>query len=44
VLECQENVGCVESSGILLESANLRQIEEEFSTWAVFKHKEELGF
>ena len=42
MLEGEKNVGSVELGGILLESANLTQIEEEFSTWAVLEAEEEL--
>ena len=41
VMQCQQDITCVESGSIFLEPSNLRKIEKEFSTWAVFQHKEQ---
>lgn len=43
VMQSQEYIGCIESGGILLESTNLRKIEEKLTTWAIFEHKKELA-
>ena len=43
MVKCQKNIACVESGCIFLESANLGQVKEEFTTWAVLKDKEKLA-
>ena len=42
MLKGEKNVGCIELGGILLESANLTQIEEQLTAWTVLKAEEEL--
>ena len=41
LLQCQENVGCVEPGRVLLKPADLAEVEEEFTTWAVLETEEE---
>lgn len=43
VFQGQEDVGSVEPGGVLLEPADLGEVEEELSTWTVLQHEEELG-
>ena len=40
MLQGQKDIGGVELSCILLESANLTEIEEQLSSWAVLKTEE----
>ena len=42
VFQREQNIRCIEPSSVLLEATDLRQIEEELSTWAVLKHEKEL--
>lgn len=42
VVESQQNVACIESSGVLLEPPDLGQVEEQLSPGAVLQHEEEL--
>ena len=42
VLESEENVGGVELGCVLLESADLTQVEEELTSWAVLETEEKL--
>lgn len=42
MVEGEQNVRCVESGSIFLETANLREVEEKFSSGAVFKYEKQL--
>ena len=42
VLQGEQDVGSIELGGVLLESANLTQIEEELTTRAVLETEEKL--
>ena len=44
VLEGQEDVGRIELGSVLLEAADLTQVEEKFTAWAVFETEIELAF
>lgn len=44
MLQSQEHVRRVKFGGVLLEAANLREIEEELAPRAVLEHEEELGW
>lgn len=41
VLKCQQDVGCVEPSCVLLEATNLGEVEKELATGAVLKTEEQ---
>ena len=43
MVQGQQDVGGVEPCGVLLESTDLRQVEEQFATRAVLEDEEELG-
>ena len=43
VLQGEEDVCCVELGGILLETTDLTEVEEELTTWAVLKAEVELA-
>ena len=43
VLKGKEDVGCVKLCSILLEAADLAQVEKELTTWAVLKAEVQLA-
>ncbi len=44
VLKSQQDVCCVESRRVLLESTNLGEVKEELPTWAILKTEEKFVF
>ena len=44
MLKSEQNISRVKLSSILLEPANLAQVEEKFTTWAVLEAEEEFVF
>ena len=43
MLQGEEDVRCVELGGVLLETTDLAEVEEELTTWAVLKAEVELA-
>jgi hypothetical protein len=43
MMKCKQNVGSVKSGCVLLKSPNLREVEEELTSWAVLKHEKEFA-
>lgn len=43
MVKCQKNVAGVKSCCVFFEPANLRQVEEELTAWAILKDKEQLA-
>jgi len=43
VLKCKEDVGSIKLCSVLLEAANLAQVEKELTTWAIFKAEVQLA-
>lgn len=43
MLKCKEDVGSIKLCSVLLEAANLAQVEKELTTWAIFKAEVQLA-
>lgn len=43
-MQCKENIGGIEPRSIFFESTDLGQVEEQFTTRAIFENKEKFAF
>lgn len=43
MLKCKEDVGSIKLCSVLLEAANLAQVEKELTAWAIFKAEVQLA-
>jgi len=43
-MQCKENIGGIEPRSIFFESTDLGQVEEQFTTRAIFENKEKFVF
>ena len=43
MLQREQDVGRVKPSGVFLKPTNLRKVEEQFTSWAVFQDEEQLA-